>query len=369
MKIGEFELRRLRLPMKEPFETSFGREEVKEFLLLFARIDGVVGAGECVASAAPLYSYETNDTAWSILENHMIPLLLGAELTHPDDVRTQLAPFRGHNMAKSAIETAVWDAYAKLSDKSLASVLGGVKTEIEVGISVGIQSSIAALLKKIEGYLEQGFKRIKVKVKPGWDVGVLRAIRGEFGDIPLMADANSAYRLEDADTLQRFDEFGLTMIEQPLGYDDIVDHAQLQTRLTTPICLDESIHSTADARKAIDLGACRVINIKIGRVGGLSEARDLQALCLARGVPAWCGGMLESGIGRLANIAVTSLPGFTLPGDTAPSARYFEQDFIEPEVAFTRPGILAVPQKPGIGAEWEMARVERFTVQKERFSI
>ncbi|PWI57412.1 o-succinylbenzoate synthase [Sulfoacidibacillus thermotolerans] len=368
MKIKRVIIRRLQMRMKEPFETSFGREEEKDFLLVRVDTGHSEGYGECTASLAPLYSEETTATAQQMLTTWFVPALLGQEIAHPDEVRQRLRPFRRNQMAKAALETAIWDAFAKEQGLSLAKALGGNKAEVQVGISVGIQSTTLQLLEKIEGYLLQGYKRIKVKIRPGWDLEILRAIRKQFPEIALMADANSAYRLQDLDHLIRLDEFGLTMIEQPLAHDDIIDHAALQAKLQTPICLDESIHSTEDAKKAIAVGACQVINVKVGRLGGLTEARELQALCAQQNTPVWCGGMLEAGVGRLTNLAVTSLPGFVLPGDTAPSARYFDEDIIDPPVCFVKPGIISVPEGAGIGAYVREDRVEKFTVDRVELS-
>jgi O-succinylbenzoate synthase len=270
-------------------------------------------------------------------------------------------------MAKAAIEMAVWDAYTASTQRPLVDLLGGTRSEIPVGISVGIQPTIRTLLARVEQYLNQGYARIKVKIRPGWDMEPLRAIRQAFGEIPLMADANSAYRLVDAEHLRRLDELGLMMIEQPFAHDDLVDHAALQSQLATPICLDESIRHAEDARKAIQLGACRVINLKLGRVGGFQEAVAIHDLCRAAGVELWCGGMFETGIGRLHNIAITSLPGFTLPGDTAPSRRYFEEDVIDPPVDFNRPGYLAVERLAGVQARVCRERLRRWTVAEEVF--
>ncbi|GMA50290.1 o-succinylbenzoate synthase [Alicyclobacillus contaminans] len=371
MKIQSVTLRRLLTPMREPFQTSFGTEEDKDVVIVELRTaNGGVGFGECVASTAPLYSEETNDTAWHVMERFLIPKLFELDIQSAADLRSvsiAFAPIKRNNMAKAALEMAVWDAWANEQQTPLPELLGGERREIPVGISVGIQPTIPDLLRKIEGYLEQGFQRIKVKVKPGWDVDVLRAIRQAFGDIPLMADANSAYRLDDADHLRKFDEFGLMMVEQPLAHDDIIDHAALQRRLVTPICLDESIHSAADARKAMELGACKIINLKLGRVGGFAEALQIHELCRRQGIDLWCGGMLETGIGRLHNIAITSLPGFTLPGDTAPSARYFEQDIIHPPVTFSAPGTLAVEPLCGVADRVRRERLDAWTVKVQTY--
>jgi O-succinylbenzoate synthase len=372
MRVESIHLRRLRLPMQEPFETSFGVEHDKDVIIVELRTDyGTTGFAECVASAEPLYSEETNGTAWHVITEFLAPVLFSLEVRDVQDlrqIRTHFARFKRNSMAKAALEMAVWDAFAAHQETPLSQLLGGVKTEIPVGISVGIQPSVDALIKKVGGYLEQGFQRIKVKIKPGYDYAPLSALRREFGDIQLMADANSAYRLSDLEDLRRLDDLDLMMIEQPLAHDDIVDHATLQAQLKTPICLDESIHSADDARKAIELGACRIINLKLGRVGGFGEALAIHDVCQRKGIPLWCGGMLETGIGRLHNIAITALPGFTLPGDTAPSARYFAEDLIDPPVTFVRPGHLAVDPLPGVGGRVRADRLAKWTVQETRIT-
>lgn len=270
-------------------------------------------------------------------------------------------------MAKSALEGAVWDLYAKKSEITLAQALGGEKSEIEVGISLGIQDTVQQLISLIDRYVSEGYKRIKVKIKPGWDVEVIKEIRHQFPDIPLMADANSAYSLKDLERLKALDDFNLMMIEQPLAHDDIIDHAQLQSNLKTPICLDESIHSVEDARKAIKLGSCKIINIKIGRVGGLTQAKKIHDLCFKHNIPVWCGGMLESGIGRAHNIAITTLPNFSLPGDTAASSRYWKEDIIEPEVTVDT-GLITVPASPGIGFKVNRKKIDGITLFSKSYS-
>jgi o-succinylbenzoate synthase len=366
VRIESVRMRRLQLPMREPFETSFGRELDKDLILVEVTADGgAVGMAECVAMSAPLYSEETTETAWHIIRDFLAQRAVGCELSDATDLMSvggQFSAFKGHNMAKAALEMAIWDLYSAYHKIPLSSLLGGVKSEIGVGISVGIQPDIPALLRKIEGYLEEGFQRIKVKIKPGWDIEPLTAIRKTFGAIDLMADANSAYRLTDLHHLQRFDAFGLTMIEQPLAHDDIFEHAKLQQQLQTAICLDESIHDVVHAKLAVELGACRVINLKLGRVGGFAQALQIHDVCREAGIDLWCGGMLETGVGRLHNVAVTALPGFTLPGDTAPSARYFEEDIIDPPVSFAKPGILAVEPLTGVAGRVRMDRVDRWTV-------
>ncbi len=367
MNITDITIRHLKMTMKDPFTTSFGTFQDKEFLLLEAKDkDGTIGWGESVAFHAPWYNEETLKTNWHMLEDFLIPLILNKEIQHPDEVNEIFAPIRKNNMAKSTIEGAVWDIYAQQTNQSLAHALGGKKDKIEVGISIGIQNTIEELVDVVDGFLQEGYKRIKVKIKPGWDVDVIRTLREKFPDTPIMADANSAYRLEDIEHLKQLDAFDLTMIEQPLASDDIIDHAQLQKELKTPICLDESIHSLEDARKAVELGSTKIINIKIGRVGGLTEAKKIHDYCEANGVPVWCGGMLESGIARTHNIALTTLSNFILPGDTAGSSRYWEKDIILPEVV-AADGYINVPQTAGIGYEIDRAAVETFTVAKKEY--
>ncbi len=369
LKLRSVELRILRMPLLDPFITSYGQETEKEFVFItVTTLDGTTGYGECTAFSEPLYLEETTMTAVHVLRDFFIPLVLHHEFAHPDEVSRLLRPFRGHYMAKAALEGALWDAYCKEQNMGLAKVLGATKTHVRAGISIGIEPTIRDLLHRIESYLTQGFARIKIKIKPGYDVDVIRQVRKEFGNILLMADANSAYTLQDLSRLKALDEFALMMIEQPLAYDDIVDHATLQQQMSTPICLDESIRTIDDARKAMQIGACRVINVKIGRVGGLSNARDIVALAENEGVATWCGGMLEAGVGRLCNIAISALDGMGLPGDIAPSARYFEEDIIEPQVVFSSPGLFAVSTEPGIGANVIPSRVERRTVYKQVYT-
>lgn len=368
MKVTEVVLRHMKMRMKAPFTTSFGTFQDKEFLLLEAKGEnGLSGWGESVAFHSPWYNEETLKTNWHMLEDFIIPELLNKEIGHPDEVSETLSYIRKNNMAKSAFEGAVWDLYAKQKGIPLAAAIGGTATEIDVGISIGIQDTVEGLLRLIEEHVHEGYKRIKVKIKPGWDVDVMREVRKHFPDVQLMADANSAYRLQDIELLKQLDEFDLMMIEQPLASDDIIDHATLQRELKTPVCLDESIHSYEDARKAIDLGSCKIINIKIGRVGGLTESKKIHDLCQERGIPVWCGGMLESGIGRAHNIALTTLSNFVMPGDTAASSRYWEKDLIEPEVTVDN-GIIRVPEKPGLGYEPDLEAIKQFTVSEKSYS-
>jgi O-succinylbenzoate synthase len=368
MRITHVELRELRLPLVSFFETSFGRTTDRRIVLVRVEADGLTGWGEVTCGETPFYSYETPETAWHLLRDYLIPWSLDGSWGTASDLADRFRPIRGHPMAKAAMENALWDIEAQEKGVSIARLLGGTLEEIPCGVSIGIQESVEVLLEKIERELAAGYQRIKIKVKPGWDLEVLERIRSKFPDIPLMVDANSAYTLADFDHLKQFDRFDLMMIEQPLGWDDMVDHARLQKELQTPLCLDESIHSADDARKALDLGACRIINIKLGRVGGYTSARSIHDLCRARGVPVWCGGMLESGIGRAHNIALSSLPGFTLPGDVSASRRYWQQDIIQPEVTVTPRGIISVPKTPGLGYLPDLERIEKVTVRKESFS-
>src|SRR5271170_7225162 len=328
MRLGKITLREIHLRLLSPFQTSFGTSDLRRILLVEADIDGIAGWGESTAGENPFYSYETVDTAWLILRDYLWPLLKGREIASASEVWDLLAPVRGHNMAKAAIETAFWDAEAKLKNVPLAKLLGGTREEISCGVSIGIQSSVADLIAKVEKELAAGYQRIKIKIKPGQDVEPVRALRERFPQIRLMADANSAYRLEDAPLLKQLDAFYLIMIEQPLGHDDIYSHAALQRQLETPICLDECIHDIEHARAAIEIGACKIINIKLGRVGGHAAARRIHDLCQQKTIPVWCGGMLESGIGRAHNIAMSTLPNFTLPGDVSASRRYWTEDII-----------------------------------------
>ncbi|MFK8794988.1 o-succinylbenzoate synthase [Planococcus plakortidis] len=368
MKIMEVNVRKLKMVLKHPFTTSFGTFQEKEFLVVEVKDEkGNSGWGESVAFHSPWYSEETVETNLHIIRDFLVPIVLENDIIHPEEVNGLFAHLRKNNMAKSAVEGAVWDLYAKREQVTLARALGGQLEKIEVGISIGINENMQELIETVRGFVEEGYKRIKVKIKPGFDVDVMRELRKQFPDVPMMADANSAYRIDDTELLKELDEFGLTMIEQPLASDDIIDHAKLQSQLKTPICLDESIHSLEDTRKAIELGSTKIINIKIGRVGGLTEAKKIHDYCLEKNIPVWCGGMLESGIGRAHNVALTTLPNFVLPGDTAGSSRYWEQDIILPEVT-VEDGYITVPEGNGIGYEVDRQALERYTVDKWHFS-
>jgi O-succinylbenzoate synthase len=360
------ELRLLRLGLLEPFDVSFGRMDDKPALLLRLDTGPHSGWGECAAFEAPLFSYETIGTARHVIRDFLAPAILGREIRDLADLAARLAPFRGHPMAKAAIELAFVDLVARLRGEPIARLIGGVRRQVEVGVSLGIQRTVDALDERVSRFLGLGYRRIKLKIKPGADVSVVAEIRRRHPHILLSVDANAAYTLDDAGVLRQLDAFRLLMIEQPLAHDDLLDHARLQTRLQTAICLDESITGHDRARQALDTGACRVVNMKIGRVGGYSEALRIHDLCLERGVPLWCGGMLESGIGRAHNVALASLAGFTLPGDISGSARYFERDVVLPPVEVAADGTITVPTAPGFGFELDMPFVESRTESVER---
>jgi O-succinylbenzoate synthase len=363
VRIDRLELRLCRLPLVSFFETSFGRCDDRTFLLVRLEGDGQEGWGEAVAEANPYYSSETTETAWHIITQFIAPLVLGAPFSHPRDVYPALRRIRGHNMAKAAVEMAAWDLYARTIAQPLSRVLGGTRERIASGVSIGIQDSLDQLSAKIERELSAGYQRIKIKVKPGWDIAAVEMVRARFGGVPLMVDANAAYTLNDTAHLARLDDYGLMMIEQPLDYDDVSDHAELQKAMKTPICLDESIHTVRVARDAIRAGACRIINVKPGRVGGHLESIRLHDLCAGHGIPVWHGGMLETGIGRAHNIHLASLPNFSLPGDIAASTRYYQPDVIEPPIEVAPDGTIAVPGSPGIGVTIVAERVERATTR------
>jgi O-succinylbenzoate synthase len=356
-------VRLCRLPLVSFFETSFGRSYDRSFLLIRLEGDGHEAWGEAVAEANPYYSSETTETAWHIITEFVAPRLLSTTFEHPREVFDRLKPIRGHNMAKAAVEMAAWDLFARMTDQPLSRLLGGTRNRIASGVSIGIQDSLEQLKEKIAGELAAGYQRIKIKIKPGWDLDAVDMVRREFGSVALMVDANAAYTLADAAHLARLDPYDLMMIEQPLDYDDVTDHVALQRALRTPICLDESIHTVRIARDAIAAGACRIINIKPGRVGGHRESIRLHDLCAEHGIPVWHGGMLETGIGRAHNIHLASLPNFSLPGDIAASKRYYAPDLIEPAIEVAADGTIAVPDGPGIGVHIVPERVERATLR------
>ncbi|WP_445669201.1 o-succinylbenzoate synthase [Margalitia sp. FSL K6-0131] len=362
-------LRKLQMKLKQPFTTSFGTQTEKEFCILEVEDkNGNIGWGESGALTFPGYNEETTITNQHILEDFLIPSILGNSYDHPDQFNQQISYIRRNRMAKSTVETAIWDLYAKNNGVPLYKVLGGEKKDIKVGVSIGIKDSIKELLETIEEKMDKGFHKIKVKIKPGKDVEVIREIRKVFPDIPLMADANSAYTLKDIDLLKQLDQFNLLMIEQPLEHDDIIHHSKLQKQIETPICLDESICSYEDAKNAIELGSCKIINIKIGRVGGHSESIKIHNLCKEHNIPVWCGGMLEAGIGRAHNIAITSLSQFLIPGDTGPSQQYWHEDIIQPEVE-VKNGIVQLPSGNGIGYTVDKEKVKKYTVYEKQFTV
>lgn len=349
MKIDAVELRRIRLPLVSPFRTSFGTQTEREVLLVRVRTPESDGWGECVAMNDPLYSSEYVDGADHVIRHHLLPRVFATTDIDAHGVGRAMEPVKGHNMAKAAIETAVLDAELRAAGVPMARYLGASRSSVDAGVSVGIMSSVPELLDAVAGYLEAGYRRIKLKIEPGWDVEPVRAVREAHPDVLLQVDANTAYTLADARHLARLDPFDLLLIEQPLPEDDVLGHADLAKLIKTPVCLDESIESARDAAAAIRLGACAVVNIKPGRVGGYLEARRIHDVCVANGVPVWCGGMLETGIGRAANVALAALPGFTLPGDTSASDRYFRRDITAPFVL--EDGRLRVPTEPGIGVD------------------
>ena len=368
MRVRSVVLREIGMRLVTPFETSVDRMEERRIILVEVDVDGVIGWGECVAGEQPYYAPETTDTAWLILTQFLWPMLKGKEFASAADVWGLLEHVRGHNMAKAAIESAIWDAEAKAKGVPLWKLLGGVREEIASGVSIGIKESLDELAKAVRKELAAGYQRVKIKIKPGKDFEPVKRLRDEFRDVKLMVDANSAYRMEDWPLLKQLDGFYLMMIEQPLGWDDLYSHAELQKKFETPICLDECIHTEEQARAAIALGACKIINVKMGRVGGHAVARRIHDLCAAKGVPVWCGGMLESGIGRAHNIALATLANFTLPGDVTASKRYWDEDVIEPEVTVSARGTIKVPTGAGIGFAPKMERIEKLTVKKERLS-
>lgn len=365
MKIESLTLREVRMQLRAPFETSFGITRERRILLVEAVADGVSGWGEVTAPEGPFYCSETIETAWHVIRDFIAPLALGKSLAAAGDFPALVQAIRGHEMARAGVENALWDIEAQQKGVPLWKLLGGEIQEIPCGVSIGIQESVEALLAKISAELMAGYQRIKIKIKPGWDVKVVYAVRQRFKGVKLMVDANSAYRLEDAAHLKQLDDFYLMMIEQPLPWDDMVEHAKLQAQLQTPICLDESIHHARHAQAALGLRACQVVNIKLGRVGGHTEARKVHDVCRQAGVPVWCGGMLESGVGRAHNIAMSTLPGFVLPGDVSASKRYWDEDLIEPEVEVTKQGTIRVPVTPGLGYQVRRDRIEKLTVRWE----
>lgn len=365
MKIAAVEMRLLQMRLLRPFRTSFGVQQDRIPLLLRMDLDGLSVWSECVAGEGPWYSSETIETAWEILRRYLIPAVRGRDLSSVEDLERLMMPIRGHRMAKAALEMGFSTALAEASDCSLAAWLGGARTTVETGVSIGIQANVDMLLALIDEHLRQGYQRIKVKIEPGWDVDVVAAIRARHPEITLTADANAAYDLDDAPRLRELDRYGLLMLEQPLAAGDLLDHAALQAQMTTPLCLDESIESARDARHAVQIRACQVINIKPGRVGGFAESRRIHDLAQGAGMPVWCGGMLETGIGRAANVALASLPNFILPGDLSASDRYWAEDIVDPPFRLLRGGLVAVPHRAGLGVDVKTDMIDRLTVRRE----
>lgn len=360
--IKSIELTEIAIPLVNFFETSFGRTHERRIILVRAEdADGDEGWGEITCGETPSYSDEWTDSAWITTEKILAPMIIGKEFGSASEVWDAMKRVRGHRMSKAAIETAYWDLEAKKLGVQLWRHIGGVRNEIECGVSIGIQDSVGQLFEKIQTEIDAGYRRIKIKIAPHWDYDVIKAVREHFGDILLMGDANSAYTLKDIDLFKRMDEFELMMFEQPLAHDDMLDHSKLQREIKTPICLDESIKSPDDARKAIELSSCRVINVKLGRVGGFTQAKQIDEICRNAGIPIWCGGMLESGIGRAHNIAMSTLAGFTLPGDVSASKRYWHEDIIDPAVEVTERGTIIAPEEPGIGFVVNRGRIEKAT--------
>jgi O-succinylbenzoate synthase len=370
LKLERIELREIELPLKGPFETSFGRTTRRRIMIV--RVfdqSGAHGYGECTAPEDPFFNHETIDTAWIIVTKYVGPLLADAGIERADQVNGALARIRGNRMAKGGIEAAIWDLEARMAGRPLWRHIGGAREEIACGVSIGLQASAEGLLEKVSREVEAGYQRIKIKIKPGRDLGLVEAVRSRFPDIRLSVDANSAYSLAESELLKRLDDYNLMMIEQPLAAGDLVDHAKLQREIKTPICLDESILTCSDARHADELGSCKIVNVKLGRVGGHAEARLIEEFCSGRGTPVWCGGMLESGIGRAHNIAISTLRGFSLPGDVSASARYWEEDIIDPPVTVSPRGTIGAPRGLGIGYEVNEQRVEALLKRREELRL
>lgn len=369
MRINSIELIEINLPLVHFFETSFGRTYERRIILTrLEDSEGAEGWGECTVGETPSYCEEWTNSCWETMEKILAPMVIGKEFEKAENVWDLMKKVRGNRMAKAAIETAVWDLEAKKLNVPLWKHLGGTNREIACGVSIGIQDSVEQLFEKIQTELDAGYQRIKIKISPKWDFDVIKKVREKFGDILLMGDANSAYSLSDIKLFKKMDEFDLMMFEQPLAHDDMLDHAKLQKEIKTPICLDESIRSPEDARKAIELNSCKIINIKNGRVGGHAQSKLIEEVCRKNNIPVWCGGMLESGIGRAHNIAMSTLAGFTLPGDVSASKRYWHEDIVEPEIEITKNGTIIAPEKAGIGFDVKKDRIENIAVRKIKIS-
>jgi O-succinylbenzoate synthase len=373
LRIERIEIFQIKQSLVSPFVTSFGRQLHRQCIILSLFSDGLVGWGECPANSSPGYSYETTETAWHILTDFLIPSIIGQELVHPEDLMDWLDPVRGHRMAKAALDQASWDIVAQKEGLSFAEKLAepyaeGSRKKVDVGVSIGIQPTIYQTLQVIDQNLNEGYRRIKLKIRPGHDVTLASEARTSFPDTQIMLDANSAYCLEDAHIFQSLDEFDLLMLEQPLGYEDIYEHSLLRPKIKTPLCLDESIHSVDQTRLALAINACDIINIKPARVGGWTEARKIHDLCLERGIPVWCGGMLETGVGRAGQLALASLPGFILPGDISATERYYAEDIARPDFTLNGDSTINVPSSPGLGVEVDLKRLNSATVRRASFS-
>ena len=363
LRIDRADLIVVRMSLVRSFETSSSRRSDLEHILVKVYADGLIGWGECASPVDPFYCEETTETAWHILKEFIVPAVLGRSFSSIEQLRAFYGKVKRNNFAKAGLEMAAWDLLARAAEQPLHALLGGTRNEILSGVSLGIESDMGRLFGIIDQYLDEGYRRVKLKIGPGKDVAYIGQVRERYPDLPLMADANSAYRVADLPTLKQLDEFDLMMIEQPLAHDDIVDHAQLQRALKTPICLDESIHTADDARKALDLGSGKIINIKVSRLGGLDEAKKVHDLCRERGVPVWCGGMHEYGVGRAANVAICSLPGFVLPGDVSGSDKYYAEDIVDPPI-LAKNGAIAVPDAPGLGWTPNEERIRKHTVRE-----
>lgn len=367
MRIEKIELLLLEMPYVHFFETSFGREEKKTFILVKIYSQGLCGYGEVTADLLPLYNYETTSTSWVVIKEILVPLIFSKSISDPIEFHGAASKYKGHHMAKAGLELALWDLKAKKASKSLRELYGGEKKEILSGVSVGIQDDVPEILQRIEGFLDQGYPRVKLKIKPGWDMKILQAVRKEFSDIALQVDANCAYTSEDMERLIKLDEFDLALVEQPFPALDLLSHSKLKKKIKTPVCLDESAVSMDAVQQAYEMESFDIINIKVGRVGGVVEAQKIHDFCESRAVPVWCGGMLESGIGRAHNIHLAALPNFKLTNDISASRRYFAQDLIEPPVEITEQGMIRVPQGPGIGVTPVEDRIQKATLKKEVF--
>jgi o-succinylbenzoate synthase len=362
MRIEQITLNHLSMPLVSPFETSFGRSTDRECLIITMQAEGITGYGECVADRDPGYSYETTGTAWHILKEFIFPSLLGQDVADADDFQRRVESIRGHHLAKAGVEMAVWDLLGKRDDKSLKQMLGGGHSQVAVGVSVGLQANPETLVQTVGNYISQGYHRIKIKIKPGRDILDTVSVRKAYPDVKLQVDANSAYTLETAETLLPLDDLNLLLIEQPLYEDDIWEHHYLQKKFHTAICLDESILTLRHARAALEMGSCKIINIKAGRVGGLTQAVDIHDMCHAKGIPVWCGGMLETGVGRASNLALASLPGFVLPADISASDRYYKRDITNEQFSLNLDSTITVPDKPGLGITIDDDALRQFTL-------